>query len=230
VQSPPGPHRTSTPRAALGGHDYICLQLLNARCPVDSADGHGRTPLQYSAFGGFLNCASVLLAHGANPNAVDREGISALHWASSAGQLDIVRLLVDYGAHVSSMEADGDKLTPLDYAMIGGGAGTSFDAVVDFLLSCGALSGSSIKDLAALSIQRWWRGRKIVKAKQAQKRDPAAKAPKGIKSPPPGIKSPPPGIKSPTSAQIADGAQSRPTSAAAREHEAERERQARRKR
>ncbi len=47
------------------------------------------------------------------------------------------------------MELDGEKLTPLDYAIIGG-----HQEVAQLLIENGAFSISSIRELAAVMIQR----------------------------------------------------------------------------
>lgn len=136
-----------------------------------------RTPLQCAAYGGHINAMSVLLENGGNMNAQDNEGISALHWACSAGRLDAVKLLVEYGAYPNQMEADGDKLTPLDYALIGVD-GNAHEDVVSYLVEHGGLSVSSIKEVAAVAIQIWWRkvrGIKTSKAELAARRRAAAK-------------------------------------------------------
>lgn len=61
----------------------------------------------------------MLLGKGADVNRQDAEGITALHWAASMGHLDAVQLLLTAGASPNVMEVDGERLTPLDYAIIG---------------------------------------------------------------------------------------------------------------
>ncbi len=97
----------------------------------------------------------MLLNEGrANINLQDSEGITALHWACSAGHLEAIHLLVSAGgANVNMMEADGEMLTPLDYAIIGG-----HQEVAQLLIENGALSISSIRELAAVMIQKCARG------------------------------------------------------------------------
>ena len=86
-------------------------------------------------------------------NLQDHEGITALHWACSTGSLDVVQLLINAGADPNLMEIDGGRLTPLDYAIIGG-----HEDVAQFLIESGAMSISGIQELAAVVIQRWVRG------------------------------------------------------------------------
>lgn len=113
-----------------------------------------RTALQCAAYGGFTECLSVLITEGrAEVNIQDAEGITALHWACSVGSVDAVQLLVGMGANLNVMEVDGEKLTPLDYAVIG-----SHQEVAQLLIERGALSISSIRELAATMIQRCMRG------------------------------------------------------------------------
>lgn len=95
----------------------------------------------------------VLLDAGAEVNLQDIEGISALHWASSAGYRDAVELLLGAGANANLMEVDGERLTPLDYSIIGG-----HQEVAQVLIEWGAMSISGIQELAAIAIQRCVRG------------------------------------------------------------------------
>eukprot|EP00039_Didymoeca_costata_P001207 m.50583 g.50583 ORF g.50583 m.50583 type:complete len:904 (+) comp10680_c0_seq1:266-2977(+) len=149
--------RTALHWASLGGFDYITRLLLDAQADVNVVESQGRTPLQCAAYGGYTEVMSALCEYGARVNARDAEGICALHWAASTGHLDAVKLLVDRGADLNVMEADGAKLTPLDYAAIGDGEGTRHEPVVDYLLSKGAISISTIREIAAMTIQDAWR-------------------------------------------------------------------------
>jgi len=113
-----------------------------------------RTALQCAAYGGYTDCMNVLISEGgADPNIQDSEGITALHWACSVGSLEAVQLLLQMEANFNVMEVDGEKLTPLDYAIIG-----SHQEVAQLLIEQGALSVSSIRELAATMIQRCVRG------------------------------------------------------------------------
>ncbi len=97
---------------------------------------------------------NILISQGgADANIQDVEGITALHWACSVGSLEAVQLLLHMGANFNVMEVDGEKLTPLDYAIIG-----SHQEVAQLLIEQGALSVSSIRELAATMIQRCVRG------------------------------------------------------------------------
>jgi len=146
--------------AALGGFDYICRALIENTVDVDATDGQGRTALQCAAYGGFIDVMTVLCENKADVNTVDEEGISALHWASSTGQLEAVKLLTKHGAVPNQMEADGEQLTPLDYAKIGDGEGNVHTAIVDFLSENGGLTATTIKDLSATKLQNAWRNYK----------------------------------------------------------------------
>ena len=114
-----------------------------------------RTALHCAAYGGFSECVSVLLEEGrATVNLQDLEGITALHWACSTGSLEVVQqLLINAGADPNLMEVDGGRLTPLDYAIIGG-----HQDVAQLLIESGALSISGIQELAAIVIQKVVRG------------------------------------------------------------------------
>lgn len=122
----------------------LCLSLLIS----------SRTALHCAAYGGFAECVSVLLEEGgATVNLQDYEGIAALHWACSTGSLDVIQQLLSAGADPNLMEVDGGRLTPLDYAIIGG-----HQDVAQLLIENGALSISGIQDLAAIIIQKSVRG------------------------------------------------------------------------
>ena len=116
---------------------------------------YSRTALHCAAYGGFGECVSVLLEEGrATVNLQDHEGITALHWACSTGSIDVVQqLLINAGADPNLMEVDGGRLTPLDYAIIGG-----HQDVAQLLIENGALSISGIQELAAIVIQKSVRG------------------------------------------------------------------------
>lgn len=155
--------------ASLGGFDYICRALIENGVNVDVTDGQGRTALQCAAYGGFIDVMAVLCENKADVNTVDEEGISALHWASSTGQLEAVKLLTEHGAVPNQMEADGEQLTPLDYAKIGDGEGNANSAIVDFLTQHGGMTATTIKDLSATKLQSAWRNYKGRKALAREK-------------------------------------------------------------
>ena len=97
---------------------------------------------------------STLLEEGkATINTQDSEGITALHWACSVGHMDTVQVLLMAGANPNLLELDGERLAPLDYAIIGG-----HQEVAQVLIEHGALSISSIQELAAVQIQKCVRG------------------------------------------------------------------------
>ncbi len=113
-----------------------------------------RTPLHCAAYGGFSDCVSTLLEEGkADVNGQDCEGITALHWACSVGHMDTIQQLLSAGANPNLLEVDGERLAPLDYAIIGG-----HQEAAQVLIEQGALSISSIQQLAAVQIQKCVRG------------------------------------------------------------------------
>ena len=57
-------------------------------------------------------------------------------------------MLMSAGAYPNHMEVDGDRLTPLDYAIIGG-----HQEIAQYLIEQNALTISGIKELAASLIQ-----------------------------------------------------------------------------
>ena len=100
----------------------------------------------------------LLLEKGASVNLQDKEGVSALHWTAANGDLEGARLCLDHSANPNPMEVDGEKLTPLDYAMIGDGQGNPHSEVAMLLEEKGALSVTSIQHAAAIALQTWVRG------------------------------------------------------------------------
>ena len=67
--------------------------------------------------------------------------------------MEAVDLLLRGNANPNMMEVDNERLTPLDYAIIGG-----HQEVAQVLIEQGALSISSIGELAATMIQKCYRG------------------------------------------------------------------------
>lgn len=111
---------------------------------------------------------------GATVNLQDDEGITALHWACSVGHMDVIHLLLTAGANPNVMEVDGGRLTPLDYAIIGG-----HQEAAQLLIEQGGLSISSIQELAATMIQKCFRGfltRKKYHSQLKKPRDRSVKA------------------------------------------------------
>jgi inversin len=166
--------RTPLHWAASGGHSYICSVLVQNGCLVNQPDLTGRTSLHCACYGGHAECVGILLELGADGNAHDQEGVTALHWACTNGNIDAVRLLVDSGVYLSPMEGGGDRLTPLDYSII-----SEFQELAQYLIEKGAFSISGIQELAAVSIQKCYRGyraRKYVsklKASQSKEKTPS---------------------------------------------------------
>ncbi len=79
-------------------------------------------------------------------------------------------MLVEHHANVNVLEKDGEKLSPLDYAIIGDGTGVSYTPIVQYLTSHGGLSVTEIRVVAAIAIQSAYRGyaaRSRVKALKA---------------------------------------------------------------
>lgn len=72
--------------------------LLAHGCPVDQADGRGRTALMHAARYNALVLARALLAHGARTDLRDNAGLSALGLAMQGGHQELVDLLLVNGA------------------------------------------------------------------------------------------------------------------------------------
>ena len=93
-----------------------------------------------------IMCLSLLLVHVSE--CLPIQGISALHWACSSGNMEAVQVLMSAGAYPNHMEVDNERLTPLDYAIIGG-----HQEIAQYLIEQHALTISGIKELAASLIQ-----------------------------------------------------------------------------
>ncbi|KAL9957900.1 hypothetical protein ACROYT_G034855 [Oculina patagonica] len=156
--------RTLLHWAALGGHAPICLALIEQGLAVDSKDHLGRTPLQCAAHGGFVKFMTVLIEHGAELDHQDKDGITALHWSCASGHLEAVKLLIRNRAFPNFTESDTDRLTPLDYAIIG-----DHQDVAQYMIEQGALTINGIQDIAATTIQKCWRGYAVRKAFENRK-------------------------------------------------------------
>lgn len=156
--------RTLLHWAALGGHAPICNALIEQSVPSDTKDHLGRTPLQCAAHGGFVKFMTVLMEHGAEVDHQDNDGITALHWSCASGHLDAVKLLLRYKAFPNFKESNADRLTPLDYAIIG-----DHQDVAQYMIEQGALTINGIQDIAATTVQKCWRGYTVRKAFQDKK-------------------------------------------------------------
>ncbi|XP_072033819.1 uncharacterized protein [Amphiura filiformis] len=165
--------------AALGGNTCICTILINHEINPNIQDFAGRTPLQCAAYGGFINAMSLLIEKGADTNIQDQQGMTALHMACTSGGLDAAKLLLEHGAFPNHMEYTEDHFTPLDYALL-----NDHHEVSQYMIEQGALSITSIRDIAAIRIQTYFRGyrvrktfldRKMLLMKHEQLRKDAAK-------------------------------------------------------
>ena len=74
--------------------------------------------------------------------------MTALHMACTSGFLDAVKLLLEHNAFPNHMEYTEDHFTPLDYALL-----NDHHEVSQYMIEQGALSITSIRDIAATRIQ-----------------------------------------------------------------------------
>ena len=68
---------------------------------------------------------------------------------------------------MNGLELDGEKLSPLDYAIIGDGAGNSFKSIETYLAGRGGMSVTAIREMAAVAIQSSYRGFRARKGMQS---------------------------------------------------------------
>jgi len=102
--------------AALGGHDHIIRQLLDAKADVNAAEaGSGMTPLHGVARWNRLTTAKLLLANGAKVDVRDRFGRTPLFDAMVKNRFEMIDLLLGSGADLSTRNNEGQ--TPLDWAI-----------------------------------------------------------------------------------------------------------------
>ena len=112
-----------------------------------------RTALHCAAYVGSVECCSILIDRGAPINSTDNEGISPLHWACSGGHIMCVQYLMGMGAYPNTMEGTDHRFTPLDYAILG-----EHQDLAQWMIEQGAITISSIQELAAIVIQKVVRG------------------------------------------------------------------------
>ncbi len=119
-----------------------------------SCDYCRRSALHCAAYVGSVECCTVLAEGGADINQADEDGLTPLHWACSAGHSECVVYLLDVGgAYPNPMDTTDQRLTPLDYAILG-----DYQDLSQLLIERGALTITSIQDLAATVVQRIARG------------------------------------------------------------------------
>lgn len=139
--------------AAIAGETEAVKVLAAAGADLDVYDQRGETPLHYSAFFGKPDTALSLCDVGASVNVQDYDGISPLHWAALQGHQDIATMLLNHDAYPNFMEANGNKATPLDYAV-----GNGHEALAQMLADAGAVDYEEMERLAVTLVQATWRG------------------------------------------------------------------------
>eukprot|EP00055_Hartaetosiga_balthica_P014138 m.76029 g.76029 ORF g.76029 m.76029 type:complete len:1365 (-) comp8503_c0_seq1:272-4366(-) len=109
--------RTALHHAASQSLGLFVELLVKYTNDADIKDAKKATALQYASFGGSLTAVVALINAGADPNSCDEDGISSLHWAALEGHAEIVDILIQQGVWVNCMEKNGNRFTPLDYAL-----------------------------------------------------------------------------------------------------------------
>ncbi|HJO08344.1 MAG TPA: ankyrin repeat domain-containing protein [Verrucomicrobiota bacterium] len=116
VDQPDTTGATALHWAALGGHDHIIRQLLNAKANVNAVEaGSGMTPLHGAARWSRLTSAKLLLANGAKVDVRDRFGRTPLFDAMVKNRFEMIDLLLGSGADLSVRNNEGQ--TPFDWAI-----------------------------------------------------------------------------------------------------------------
>ena len=106
--------------ACKKNHDEIVSLLLEKRCPVDSRNKEGLTPLHVCASNNSLECAKLfidqLISSSCNVsvNCSDRSGKTALHHAACNGNCDMITFLLRWGCNSNAADSEGRK--PIHFA------------------------------------------------------------------------------------------------------------------
>lgn len=183
-------------RAVEKGYAEAASILIQAGADVNITDYENRTPLHWAAIFGHLPALSLLLANGAELELKDSSGKSAMHCGAYNGHNEIVKYLIESGAEMNSYDAEdlspchwaaimnhphtlelllqegatpnatNDLLeipTPLDYAQKIGN-----DECCAVLLQYGGRTISMMQHMAAVAVQKVWRGFKIRRLMMSQ--------------------------------------------------------------
>jgi ankyrin repeat protein len=115
--------RRALHRAAGGGHDAVCILLLERGALVDQLDKAGRSALHWAAISGHAQAAKLLLDAGAAICGVTAQSKdSPLHCASEAGRVEVVRVLVEMAGDAKDIFfglKNGADKTACDLAVAG---------------------------------------------------------------------------------------------------------------
>lgn len=138
--------------------------------------------LHCAAFAGSLACCIELINSDININQPDNEGVTPLHWACAGGNIPCVQFLLSSGANPNAMDDTPQRLTPLDYAIL-----EEHHELAQSLVEQGALTISSIQELAAIMIQKMIRGYLTRKKMALQQPEQPKESTDGVVSPGPSV-------------------------------------------
>lgn len=153
--------------ASIGGFEQIVSALLTAGATATYPDGRGETPLHYAAFFG-RSATAALLCDASSPDVQDYDGITPVHWTALQGHPETLAVLLERGAYPNYMEGNGDKATPLDYAVNG-----NHTECAAMLEQYGGVDYKQMELYAVLLIQkhfRAWRKRNASKQEHEHER------------------------------------------------------------
>eukprot|EP01135_Chromosphaera_perkinsii_P005942 Nk52_evm10s373 gene=Nk52_evmTU10s373 len=145
--------RTPLYFACLCANNSLVKRLIDMGAEIDLRDNDGRSPLCCAAHSQAIDVMVTLLEKGVMVNNRDKDGLCPLHWAALAGNVEAVEVLLQAYAFPNFTEYDGQRLTPLDYSMIG-----NHTECRDLLFVYGGLSIIDVRELSATVIQAYWRG------------------------------------------------------------------------
>jgi ankyrin repeat protein len=94
--------------AAAIGNTVKIEQIVQTGAPIDSRDGHGRTPLHVAAFLQQPDAARALLRHGADPNALEAQKYDIVTIAAVANDLAMLKLALAGGGSAKNITSPYD--------------------------------------------------------------------------------------------------------------------------
>lgn len=91
--------------AAVGGHQSIVQELIDAGAPVNGIEPHYQnTPLHYAAT---AQVVQILCLHGADLEAHNKDGLTPLHWTAGRPYTEYVQELIQAGAQPHARDKRG---------------------------------------------------------------------------------------------------------------------------
>ena len=93
---------TSLCRAAIEGHNEICMRLIGRNANVNYHTKYNFSPLMWAARKDQYSTCQLLIDYDADVNLEKEDGDSALRMVAASGFEQVTQLLIDNGAHVNA--------------------------------------------------------------------------------------------------------------------------------